>query len=249
VLDGLFTESRDFPGFWGDGTLLAIHAPRISKGGSPMDSSRHIHGQVCRCVLIASASALALIPVVSFADGAPVGQKAQQGESVLIRNVASRHAERNPTAPGLALMVSASPNPQWGNAIQGSGNGEITDQEIDDLTVDIGLGARASGKEAVHGIHSIQTSLKTLAAITQQPAMVRQLCTKRSRFARLFRPQRTPHRCRMMWLQPPMATSVCSKQMARATCRATTCRSQQQVRSNRLAVREKYTVARRQRGR
>jgi hypothetical protein len=146
VLDGLFTESRDFPGFFGDGTLLAIHAPRISKGGSPMDSSRHIHGQVCRCVLIASASALALIPVVSFADGAPVGQKAQQGESVLIRNVASRHAERNPTAPGLALMVSASPNPQWGNAIQGSGNGEITDQEIDDLTVDIGLGARASGQ-------------------------------------------------------------------------------------------------------
>lgn len=35
-----------------------------------MESSRHIDGQVCRCVLVAGALALALIPVVSFADGA-----------------------------------------------------------------------------------------------------------------------------------------------------------------------------------
>ena len=111
-----------------------------------MHSSRHMHGQVCRCVLIASASALALTPLASFADGARVGQKAQPGEIVLIRNVATRPADRNPTAPGLALMVSTSPNPQLGNAIQGSGNGEITDQEIDDLTAGIGLGARASGQ-------------------------------------------------------------------------------------------------------
>jgi hypothetical protein len=111
-----------------------------------MDSSRHIHGQVCRCVLIASALALALTPFVSFADGARVAQKAQPGEIVLIRNVATRPADRNPTAPGMALMVSASPNPQLGSAILGSGNGEISDQEIDDLTAGIGLGARASGQ-------------------------------------------------------------------------------------------------------
>lgn len=111
-----------------------------------MDSSRHSYGQVCRCVLIASASALALTPVVSFADGARVAQKAQPGEIVLIRNVATRPADRNPTAPGMALMVSASPNPQLGNAVQGAGNGEITDQEIDDLTAGISSGARASGQ-------------------------------------------------------------------------------------------------------
>jgi hypothetical protein len=111
-----------------------------------MDSSRHLDGQVCRCVLIASVAALALTPLASFADGARVGQKAQPGEIVLLRNVAARPADRDPTAPGMALMVSASPNPQLGNAISGSGNGEITDQEIDDLTAGIGLGARASGQ-------------------------------------------------------------------------------------------------------
>jgi hypothetical protein len=122
-----------------------------------MDSSRHSYGQVCRCVVIASVWALALIPVVSFADGARVAQKAQPGEIVLIRNVATRPADRNPTAPGLALMVSASPNPQLGNAIQGTGNGEITDQEIDDLTAGIGSGARASGQGS--GTHSFNPDL------------------------------------------------------------------------------------------
>jgi hypothetical protein len=111
-----------------------------------MDSSRHMYGQICRCVLIASASALVLAPVAAFADGARVAQKAKPGEIVLLRNVATRPADRNATAPGMALMVSASPNPQLGNAIQGTGNGEITDQEIDVLTAGIGLGARASGQ-------------------------------------------------------------------------------------------------------
>jgi hypothetical protein len=123
-----------------------------------MDSSRRMHGQVCRCVLSASAVALALTPVVSFADGARVAQKAQPGEITVIRNVASRPADRNSTAPGLALMVSASPNPQLGNAMQNTGNGEMTDQEIDDQIAGIGLGARASGQGSGTQ-HSFNSSL------------------------------------------------------------------------------------------
>jgi hypothetical protein len=68
----------------------------------------------------------------------------------------SRHLDgqvcRRVIASALALVLipvvlreSASPNPQWGNAIQGIGHGEVTDQEIDDLTAGIGTGARASG--------------------------------------------------------------------------------------------------------
>lgn len=112
-----------------------------------MDSSRHVvYGQICRCVFVAGAFGLTAVSTVSFADGARVAQKAQPGDIVLLRNVATRPADRNPTAPGLALMVSASPNPQLGNALGSSGNGEISDQEIDDLTAGIGLGARTSGQ-------------------------------------------------------------------------------------------------------
>jgi hypothetical protein len=115
-----------------------------------MDHSRQlIHTQTCRCAFIAVAFAT-LTPTISFADGAHVAQKAGPGDIVLIRNVAARPADRNPTAPGMALMVNVSPNPQLNNAINGSGNsGEITDTEIADLTSSVGGGSGGPGQNSV----------------------------------------------------------------------------------------------------
>jgi hypothetical protein len=72
--------------------------------------------------------------VDSFADGAQVAQKNQPSETVLIRNVATRPADRNPTALDTAPMESASGNPQEGNVMQGTGKGETAEHEMDDLT-------------------------------------------------------------------------------------------------------------------
>lgn len=97
-------------------------------------------------LLVASVLTLCLLPALCVADGTRVAQKAKPGEIILIRNVAARPADRPPTAPGMALMVSASPNPQLGNAITGSGGpGEITDAEIADLNA----GPRAGGMSVV----------------------------------------------------------------------------------------------------
>jgi hypothetical protein len=83
-----------------------------------------------------------------MADGARVGQKAKPGEIVLIRNVATRPADRAPTAPGLALMVSASPNPQLSSNMN-TGSGEITDAEIADLNAGPRAGGMAQGPAGV----------------------------------------------------------------------------------------------------
>ncbi|MBE1160408.1 hypothetical protein [Dyella acidiphila] len=111
-----------------------------------MDSShQRNHRQACRCVCALALFMTMLVPAAAFADGAHVAQKAQPGDIVLIRNVATRPADRNPTAPGMALMVNASPNPQLGNALNGNGNaGEMTDSEIGDLTAGA-VGGRGTG--------------------------------------------------------------------------------------------------------
>ncbi|RDS80607.1 hypothetical protein [Dyella psychrodurans] len=126
-----------------------------------MDSSHpSVNSQACRCAFLAGAFVLALIPVVSFADGARVAQKAKPGEIVLIRNVAARPADRPPTAPGLALMVSASPNPQLANGMNGStGSGEITDAEIADLNAGPTAGGAAPGQTNVQ--RSLNAALGT----------------------------------------------------------------------------------------
>jgi hypothetical protein len=125
-----------------------------------MDSSRQlIHHQACRCAATAAACVMALMPAMSFADGAHVAQKAQPGDIVLIRNVATRPADRNPTAPGMALMVNPSPNPQLTNSLGGSGNtGEMTDTEISDLTAGVSSGHGNSGQ-------SMQRSLNTAVGV------------------------------------------------------------------------------------
>lgn len=117
----------------------------------------HIHRRACRCAAITGALALAIVPALSFADGARLAQKAKPGEIVLIRNVATRPADRMPTAPGLALMVSASPNPQLGNAMNGSG--EITDAEIADLSAGPVAGNGAPGQTNVQ--RSVNSALGT----------------------------------------------------------------------------------------
>ncbi|GLQ52662.1 hypothetical protein ACFFJT_21060 [Dyella flava] len=126
-----------------------------------MDSTRQrIHNQVCRCASVAIISAMGLSPTISFADGAHVAQKAGPGDIVLIRNVAARPADRNPTAPGMALMVNASPNPQLNSAINGNGSsGEMTDTEIADLTANVSSGNGGSGQ------NSVQRSLNSALGI------------------------------------------------------------------------------------
>jgi hypothetical protein len=120
-----------------------------------MDSTQTFaNNQACRCAFLAGVAALALVPAISMADGARVAQKAGPGDIVLIRNVAARPADRAPTAPGLALMVSASPNPQLSNNMN-AGSGEITDDEIADLNA----GPRAGG--VAQGPASVQRSLGT----------------------------------------------------------------------------------------
>jgi hypothetical protein len=127
-----------------------------------MDSTHQlIHRQVCRCASVVGVIAIAIAPAISFADGAHVAQKAGPGDIVLIRNVATRPADRNPTAPGMALMVNASPNPQLNNAISGSGNtGEMTDTEIADLTAGI------SSRNTSSGQNSMQRSLNSALGIS-----------------------------------------------------------------------------------
>jgi hypothetical protein len=126
-----------------------------------MDSTcQLIHNQACRCASVAIVVAMGVIPTLSFADGAHVAQKAGPGDIVLIRNVATRPADRNPIAPGMALMVNASPNPQLNNAISGNGNtGEMTDTEIGDLTANVSAGNGNSGQ------NSMQRSLNSALGI------------------------------------------------------------------------------------
>ena len=121
-----------------------------------MDSTRQlIHSQACRCASAAAAFAITLMPAMAFADGAHVAQKAGPGDIVLIRNVAARPADRNPTAPGLALMVNPSPNPQLSNSLSGGGNtGEMTDTEIADLTAGISSGNGSNGQSMQRSLNA-----------------------------------------------------------------------------------------------
>jgi hypothetical protein len=101
------------------------------------------------------AGLLGLLPELGLADGARVGQNAKPGEIVVIRNVAARPADRPSTAPGMALLVSASPSPQLVNTTTGStGPGEIADAEIADLNA-----GPAAGRMSVQ--QGVQRSLKS----------------------------------------------------------------------------------------
>jgi hypothetical protein len=117
-----------------------------------------IHSKACRCASVVGMMAIVMAPAIALADGAHVGQKAGPGDIVLIRNVATRPADRNPIAPGMALMVNASPNPQLNNSLNG-GDGEMSDNDIADLT------ASVSARNASSGQSSMQRSLNAALGI------------------------------------------------------------------------------------
>ncbi|GLQ91746.1 hypothetical protein [Dyella acidisoli] len=117
--------------------------------------NRHAH----IVVAITGGWLMALMPMLASADGARVAQKAKPGEIVVTRNVATRPADRSPTAPGMALMVSASPNPQLVNGLTGaSGPGEISDAEIASLNAGR-ITASMPGQNSMQ--HALNTALGT----------------------------------------------------------------------------------------
>lgn len=126
-----------------------------------MESTHHLFLHADIRALFVCAALLGMLPALACADGARIAQKAKPGEIVLIRNVAARPADRPPTAPGMALMVSASPNPQLVGTMTGSSSpGEISDTDIANLNA----GPAAGGLSVQSGVqHSLGVALGTNA--------------------------------------------------------------------------------------
>ena len=100
-----------------------------------MDSQHHcLAGNQLNCAVIAVAIAIVFAPAVAIADGARIAVKANPGEIVLTRNVATRIAYRQPVSPGMALLISPMPNQEIDSAL-GIGNSELSDADV------AGLGA------------------------------------------------------------------------------------------------------------
>lgn len=79
---------------------------------------------------IAAALIVMLAPAATLAGGVRIGQKANPGDIVLIRDVATRPAYRMPLAPGMALIVNPTPQPQLNQALGlGNGSGELSDAD------------------------------------------------------------------------------------------------------------------------
>jgi len=66
-------------------------------------------------------------------SGARQGVKARPGEIVLLRNVATRPADRSPVSPGMALIVNPSPRGQVDAAL-GLGSDEMSDTDFASLS-------------------------------------------------------------------------------------------------------------------
>jgi hypothetical protein len=104
----------------------------------PMEHRPHHHTIIAASVHAALAAALAmlLLPVVASAGdgaGARQGVQARPGEIVLLRNVATRPADRTPASPGMALIVDPSPQGQLAAAL-GLGSGEMSDADFASLS-------------------------------------------------------------------------------------------------------------------
>ena len=120
-----------------------------------MDIRHHSHCRAEIRTALVCAGLLSVLPGLGLADGARVGQNANQGEIVVVRHVAARPADRPATAPGMALLVSASPNPQLIDTTTGStGPGEIADSEIADLNA-----GPVAGRMSIQ--QGVQRSLKS----------------------------------------------------------------------------------------
>ena len=100
-----------------------------------MDSQHHcLAGNQLNCAVIVVAIAIVFAPAAAIADGARIAVKANPGEIVLTRNVATRIAYRQPVSPGMALLISPMPNQEIDSAL-GIGNSELSDADV------AGLGA------------------------------------------------------------------------------------------------------------
>lgn len=115
---------------------------------------RHAHHYLSSCtgsvpVLLLVALAMALLPcaVAMAGDGAGAreGVNAKPGEIVLLRNVATRPAYREPVSPGMALIVNPSPRQQIDNSL-GLGNGELSDADVANLSATPQHGNTAIGR-------------------------------------------------------------------------------------------------------
>lgn len=95
------------------------------------------------------ALAIALLPsAMAFAGddlGARAGVKAKPGEIVLLRDVATRPAYRQPLSPGMALIVNPSPRQQIDNSL-GLGHGELSDADVANLGATPRQGNTAIGR-------------------------------------------------------------------------------------------------------
>jgi len=118
-----------------------------------MERHHHIRSHLHIRAAFACVGLLGWLPLLADADGSRVAQNPKPGEIIVVRNVATRPADRPPTAPGMALMVSASPNPQLVNTLTGgNGTGEIADADIANLNSGPGAGSVSIQSSVQHSL-------------------------------------------------------------------------------------------------
>jgi len=94
-----------------------------------MDRHDHCLARLARNAL---AFAAALASGATLAGGVRTAQNPRPGEIVVVRNVAQRSADRAPVAPGMAMLVDASPKSQVDAAL-GLGTSELSDADAANL--------------------------------------------------------------------------------------------------------------------
>jgi len=116
-----------------------------------MDTRQLLHGCSLFRAAFACAGLCGWFPAPAVADGARMGQNAQPGDIVVIRNVATRPADRAPTAPGTALLVNASPASLPSHA---PGSDEVSDAEIAALDAGPAAGGISATNSLPRALHS-----------------------------------------------------------------------------------------------
>ncbi|HET6804679.1 MAG TPA: hypothetical protein VFH59_04465 [Frateuria sp.] len=94
-----------------------------------MDSAVSPASRLLALAPLAAMLALPGLPSIGHAADAHRAVDARPGDIVLLRNVSTRPAAR-PAPPGMALMVSPSPQPEVADAL---GSGELSDEDIAQL--------------------------------------------------------------------------------------------------------------------
>lgn len=97
--------------------------------------------------------AVALVPSMASASGARYAVKAAPGEIVLLRNVATRPADRQPVSPGMALLVDPSPRQQIASAL-GLSSGDLSDADYANLSASSPAGGNSQSTTVGSAIHN-----------------------------------------------------------------------------------------------